>query len=583
MGGQGTAATSKPRGRLADRPGVFGETSNGQRVLRRVRLRRGGRCRTCSSARCSSEERREHEPQGLTETAPNGDRFIVLQKGRRYEGAPGDERVPGDRVRALCRAHRDREKRGRADAQDLPDARRCSSTRPREPRRAAVAHRRADVALVLVLLAIPMSFVNPRAGRSANLLFALFTYIVYSNLLSVEPGARRAGAPGLRVGWWLVHAAMVVLLVFMFARRMQSSGCSSGDAGAPDEYARPLPRAPDLQRDGVRAARLPRAVRLLRPDQRARRPRQGRLPPARRCSRSSCCRCRRTPTSCSRSRGADRHLYVLAQLAGNSEYTVMRGSGILAGAAAGSLGKIGAAFVVLTFVIGEWVAPAEEQAQKVKLRAMSSLIGQDLRIRAVVQGRGRVHQRARGAPDQPPLNGVRIYDFDADYRLRSISQATSARSTAANGVGALRTWCDAVRAEGPRPSATAELEWRSAVTPDMLDALIVRPSACRPGRCTSTPSTSRATGRGPSATRSRCGRSSLPARRARHDGARAALRLHAGPRRRGRREGLPRHHARHLLPHPEQPLLAHRACCRTGRRSPPPCVPSAAFLLAAWR
>jgi lipopolysaccharide export system permease protein len=27
---------------------------------------------------------------GQTETAPNGDRFIVLEQGRRYEGAPGD-------------------------------------------------------------------------------------------------------------------------------------------------------------------------------------------------------------------------------------------------------------------------------------------------------------------------------------------------------------------------------------------------------------------------------------------------------------------------------------------------------------
>ena len=28
---------------------------------------------------------------GRIETAPNGDRFIVLEDGRRYEGAPGDE------------------------------------------------------------------------------------------------------------------------------------------------------------------------------------------------------------------------------------------------------------------------------------------------------------------------------------------------------------------------------------------------------------------------------------------------------------------------------------------------------------
>ena len=74
---------------------------------------------------------------------------------------------------------------------------------------------------MLVLLAIPMSFVNPRAGRSANLLFALLTYIVYSNLLSVSQARVAQGRMDFGVGWWLVHAGMVVLLVFMFAQRMQ--------------------------------------------------------------------------------------------------------------------------------------------------------------------------------------------------------------------------------------------------------------------------------------------------------------------------------------------------------------------------
>src|SRR5207248_5603661 len=76
-------------------------------------------------------------------------------------------------------------------------------------------------ACVLALLAVPMSFVNPRAGRSANLLFALFTYIVYSNLLSVSQARVSQGKLDFSVGWWLVHAGMVLLLVFMFAQRMQ--------------------------------------------------------------------------------------------------------------------------------------------------------------------------------------------------------------------------------------------------------------------------------------------------------------------------------------------------------------------------
>ncbi|MFN7834591.1 MAG: LPS export ABC transporter permease LptF [Burkholderiaceae bacterium] len=37
----------------------------------------------------------------------------------------------------------------------------------------------------LCLLAIPLSFINPRAGRSLNLMFAVLVYLVYSNFLSI--------------------------------------------------------------------------------------------------------------------------------------------------------------------------------------------------------------------------------------------------------------------------------------------------------------------------------------------------------------------------------------------------------------
>ena len=76
-------------------------------------------------------------------------------------------------------------------------------------------------ALVLVLLAIPMSFVNPRAGRSINLAFALFTYVLYSNLLSISQAKVSQGRIDFGIGVWIVHAAMAALLIFMFAKRMQ--------------------------------------------------------------------------------------------------------------------------------------------------------------------------------------------------------------------------------------------------------------------------------------------------------------------------------------------------------------------------
>ena len=168
-------------------------------------------------------------------------------------------------------------------------------------------------------------------------------------------------------------------------------------------------------------------------------------------------------------------LYVLAHLASNSEYTVMRASGLSPRRAGAVLAKIGLGFVVLTFVIGEWVAPwAEEQAQKVKLRAMSSMIGQDLTSGLWFKDEG-TFVNVREARQSNQLGGVRIYEFDADYRLQRITLAERAEY-AGKGVWQMSGVAQTrFTTQGPRTERQAEMEWRSRVTPDMLDALIVRP------------------------------------------------------------------------------------------------------------
>ncbi len=205
-------------------PGVFGETSNKERVFFVESI--SGDATAVQNVFVSSVHQKKSgvsmSRTGRTEAAPNGDRFIVLEDGRRYEGMPGD---PEYRVMEFDRY-----------------AARIETKEQTEP---ALSHKslatwallqnpthvnlgellwRVGVpvsAAVLALLAIPMSFVNPRAGRSLNLLFALFTYIVYSNLLSVSQAKVAQGRLDFGLGLWLVHAGMILLLVFMFAQRMQ--------------------------------------------------------------------------------------------------------------------------------------------------------------------------------------------------------------------------------------------------------------------------------------------------------------------------------------------------------------------------
>jgi lipopolysaccharide export system permease protein len=167
-------------------------------------------------------------------------------------------------------------------------------------------------------------------------------------------------------------------------------------------------------------------------------------------------------------------LYVLALLAGNSEYTVMRGSGLSPRRAAAILGKIGMVFVVATFIVGEWISPAgEEAAQKTKMRALSSMIGQDLQSGLWFKDEGSFIN-AREARQANVLQGVRIFEFDDDYRLKSITQAERAEYRE-KGVWSLY---DVVRTRftpAPETEREPEREWHSAVSPDLLDALIMKP------------------------------------------------------------------------------------------------------------
>jgi lipopolysaccharide export system permease protein len=168
-------------------------------------------------------------------------------------------------------------------------------------------------------------------------------------------------------------------------------------------------------------------------------------------------------------------LYILAHLASNSEYTVMRGAGLSPARAGWTLAKIGAAFLVATFVIGEWIAPhAEEAAQKVRLRAMSSLLGDQLSSGLWFKDEG-AFINVREARQADTLDGVQIYQFDGNARLTLVTAAKRAQYRG-EGVWRLEGVAQTTfTADGPRVARHPELEWRSSVNPDMLDALVVKP------------------------------------------------------------------------------------------------------------
>lgn len=159
--------------------------------------------------------------RGFQETQPNGDRFAVLLDGRRYEGSAGSpdyrmmefERYA---IRIDTRESRAVEKSPKsATLSELLDD-------PGNGSRGELLWRLALPlqALNLALLAVPLSFVNPRAGRGNNLLLATLTFLIYGNLINVSQAWVSQGKLAFGVGLWAVHVLMFVMLVVLFYRRI---------------------------------------------------------------------------------------------------------------------------------------------------------------------------------------------------------------------------------------------------------------------------------------------------------------------------------------------------------------------------
>jgi lipopolysaccharide export system permease protein len=160
--------------------------------------------------------------RGYREVAENGDRLVVLLNGRRYEG------VPGDRDFKVMNFGRYAMKIETREAQTEKTSIKAMSTlallQARSNGNLAELLWRLGLpisALILALLAIPLSFVNPRASRSLNLIFALLMYVVYANLLSIVQAWVSQGRVTFNAGWWSVHAGMLGVLALLFYKRLR--------------------------------------------------------------------------------------------------------------------------------------------------------------------------------------------------------------------------------------------------------------------------------------------------------------------------------------------------------------------------
>ena len=169
-------------------------------------------------------------------------------------------------------------------------------------------------------------------------------------------------------------------------------------------------------------------------------------------------------------------LFALAQLVGNSEYTVMRASGASLPQIGWSLTRVGLVLVAITFALGEFVVPYSEKiAQQFKLQARNQVVAQEFRSGVWLrQDRNFINIRQVELPDTTLL-GVKIYEFDAEQRLQSVSLAERGRYMGANQWKLTGITQTVVEGGTTRISRAPEMIWRSVLDPSFLSVLLVQP------------------------------------------------------------------------------------------------------------
>lgn len=168
-------------------------------------------------------------------------------------------------------------------------------------------------------------------------------------------------------------------------------------------------------------------------------------------------------------------LYALSSLARHSEITVMRASGMSTANLLSALLTVALGFALLTFLVGEVVAPpAERAAQQLKLQSKGKAVAQDLHSGLWVRDESSFINVRTVLPDTR-LRGIRIYDFDPQGRLRSVTEAEEGVYVPPASWRLSNVVRTEIGDEQARQVRIPDLDWHSALNPDILSVLMVSP------------------------------------------------------------------------------------------------------------
>ncbi|MGK5027872.1 LPS export ABC transporter permease LptF [Janthinobacterium sp. RB2R34] len=160
--------------------------------------------------------------EGVINTDATGSRFLVLKEGRRYQGIPTQSDFQTMEFEQYIMRVESRQQELGADLGVRAMSTMALIEANNRFTMAELVWRVSAplIALLLILLAIPLGFVNPRAGSSANLIVALLIFFSYSNLTKVLEASVKQGRLSFGMAWWPLHLLALLAVVALFAWRL---------------------------------------------------------------------------------------------------------------------------------------------------------------------------------------------------------------------------------------------------------------------------------------------------------------------------------------------------------------------------
>ncbi|SCK25219.1 LPS export ABC transporter permease LptF [Vogesella sp. LIG4] len=200
-------------------PGVFKESGNGERVyfIESYSVLSGATRNVFLQITTRGQVSSIFAKEGQVSYDEDGNRVLMLKDGRRYIGEPGSanyevmefKRYTLKMVEAARLIHPPVNSDGKSTLELL------HSDNPSDRAELAWRFSMPLGGLVLALLAVPLSYYNPRQGHAYNLVFALGAYLLYQNLLWSLRSAINSGKIASSLGILPAHLVMLALAVLL--------------------------------------------------------------------------------------------------------------------------------------------------------------------------------------------------------------------------------------------------------------------------------------------------------------------------------------------------------------------------------